>query len=208
LTRVIQFYAIYTDFQKAFNKVNHSLLFLKLKYFSFKGYFLSCLYSYLISITQIVKISFHYSNKFSGTSGVLQGSHLGPFIFLIFINDLPSILDSSVNILMFTDDVKLYCQIKSSDDHNFFQSNLNKLVLWSERNYLSLNHDKCKIITFSRNKSVIRLYFINKYFLERWFSIKDLGNYFEFNLSFKLYHNMIINKSYKMLGFINRNTRI
>jgi hypothetical protein len=72
------------DFLKAFDKVNHSLLFIKLKYFSFGGNFLKWLYSYLIDITQIINISFHYYNEYSVTSGVPKGSHLGQFFFFFF----------------------------------------------------------------------------------------------------------------------------
>lgn len=62
---------------------------------------------------------------------------------LICINDFPLIIDGPVNI---------NCQIKSPKDLNFLQSNLNKLVLYSNKNYLSFNNDKCKIITFSGSK--------------------------------------------------------
>jgi hypothetical protein len=90
---------------------------------------------------------------------------------------------------MFAEDVKIYCEIKNVVDQNLLQSNLNKLVLWSKRNYLSLNHDKCKIITFSRTKSpVFHNYLIDNHPLERCFSISDLGICFESDMSFKINH--------------------
>lgn len=82
----------------------------------------------------------YYSDEYAVTSGVPQGSHLGPLLFLIFINDLPLVLDSNVNILLFTDDAKLYFDIKSINDANRLQSNL---LQWSERNFLPLNINKC-----------------------------------------------------------------
>jgi len=105
---------------------------------------------------------------------------LGPLLFLFFINDLPLILDSSVIILMFADDVKIYCQIKNVEDLNLLQYNLNKIVIWSKRNSLSLNYNKCKTITFSRCKStVFHNCQIDNYPLERCNSVTHLGICFD-----------------------------
>lgn len=54
---------------------------------------------------------------------------------------------------MLADDVKMYCKIKASNDLNLLQCNLNKLALWIKSKYLSLNYDKCNIITFSRKQT-------------------------------------------------------
>jgi len=70
--------SIYTDFQKAFDKINHSLLLNKLVSFGIHGSILDWIKSYISSRTQVVKVSFNISNDFLVTSGVPQGSHLGP----------------------------------------------------------------------------------------------------------------------------------
>jgi hypothetical protein len=72
--------------------------------------------SYLNCRTQAVKVSHYISNSFQVSSGVPQGSHLGPLLFLIFINDLPSIFDESVDILLFADDAKIFSKITSIAD--------------------------------------------------------------------------------------------
>lgn len=192
--------SIYTDFEKALDKVDHMLLYYKLEKFGIGGHFLKWLLSFLTNCTQAVKISFHLSTDFPVLSGVPQGSHLGPLLFLIFINDLPLVLDSSINILLFADDAKIFCKIKSVDDQHILQTNLNKFVLWSENNYLPLNINKCQVISFTRKKnSSIFQYHINDLPLLNINSIKDLGIHFEHNLSFKINHKIIVNKSYKML---------
>ena len=113
----------------------------------------------------------------------------------------------SILTLIFCD-AKLYFDIKSINDANRLQSNLNNSFQWSERNLLPLNISKCQVISSTRNKNpIIFQYKINNHSLDRVNSIRDLGIYFKNDLSFKLNHCKIINKSLKMLGLINRNTK-
>lgn len=211
LDQGLQVDTIYTDFQKAFDKVDHILLYYKLKSFGIDGNFLKWLYSYLTNRTQAVKISFHSSQNFQVSSGVPQGSHLGPLLFLIFIDDLPHyILDNSniAHILLFADDAKIFCKINSEADQINLQSILDKFVIWSKKNYLPLNINKCNVISFTRRANpLLNQYIINECPLSRVNSIKDLGIHFDSDLGFKLNHKTILNKSYKMLGFLNRNTK-
>ena len=80
--------AIYTDFSKAFDRVDIQLLLHKLKYYGVIGSILSWIRSYLTHRTQVVSINGHQSKVFNVTSGVSQGSHLGPVLFLLFVNDI------------------------------------------------------------------------------------------------------------------------
>uniref|UniRef100_A0A2S2NJ55 Putative RNA-directed DNA polymerase n=1 Tax=Schizaphis graminum TaxID=13262 RepID=A0A2S2NJ55_SCHGA len=204
----IQVDSIYTDFQKAFDKVNHKLLLKKLFNIGFNGNFLDWIESYLTCRTQAVKLSLFTSNYFSVCSGVPQGSHLGPLLFILFINDLPTVLDSSVNILLFADDAKLFSPVESLSDAVNLQSNLDKLVSWSKQNCLPLNINKCSIITFTRlHKPILFNYSIDHTTLTRVNHIRDLGILLEANMSYSSHINMITNKAFKMLGFIYRNTK-
>ena len=79
--------AIYTDLTAAFDKINHRIAIAKLDRFGFTGNLLSWLDSYLSGRTISVKIGDDLSESFSATSGIAQGSHLGPLMFLLFFND-------------------------------------------------------------------------------------------------------------------------
>jgi len=77
----VQLDSIYTDFQKTFDKVKHSLLLNKLVSFGINESFLDWIKSYISSRVQALKVSFYISNDFIVKSGVPQGSHLGPLLF-------------------------------------------------------------------------------------------------------------------------------
>ena len=69
------------------------------------------------------------------TSGVPQGSVLGPTLFIIFVNDMPNVINSM--LLMFADDTKLYRTIDSSQDHNILQNDIDQLCVWGDRSLMS-----------------------------------------------------------------------
>ena len=96
---------IYLDSSKAFDSVPHSLLIHKLKTFEFNGDLLSWLKSYLTGREQQVVIEGAKSSWLSVTSGVQQGSILGPLLFLLYIIDMPDVV-SFCSISLFADDAK------------------------------------------------------------------------------------------------------
>ena len=107
--------AAYMDFRKAFDTVPHLRLINKLKGYNIKGPILQWIKSFLSDRTQFVKINNSCSKRLDVTSGVPQGSVLGPTLFIYFINDLPN---SAINTPMkiFADDTKVYKSIESEND--------------------------------------------------------------------------------------------
>ena len=91
------------------------------------------------------------SDNFTNTSGVLQGSNLGPLFFILFINDLYWVLKFS-NYLLFDDDLKLFKQTCSVADAAFLQNDLNNLYQRCLKKKLLLNINKCGILNNSRKK--------------------------------------------------------
>ena len=107
---------------------------------------------FLTNRTQQVFLEGIASGTVDVTSGVPQGSILGPILFLIFINDLPQSLSSKVR--HFADDAILYFEVASVDDCQMLQSDLNKLTEWEEKWLVSLNSSKCEVLTVTRKKQL------------------------------------------------------
>lgn len=195
---------IYTDFSKAFDTVSHSVLLSKLSDYGLSSSTLELFSSYLSNRQQYVKFKKCKSSTFVAKSGVPQGSNLGPLLFLIFINDLPTILQYT-ECLLYADDVKIFKTLGDTDDCELIQSDLNKLNEWCQLNKLYLNISKCKCLSFTRKQSAFKFnYTIDNIQLERCDTIRDLGVIFQGNLTFKMHIEGIINDAYRMLGLIMR----
>ncbi|CAH0549695.1 unnamed protein product [Brassicogethes aeneus] len=196
---------VYTDFSKAFDKVNHGILLKKLGNFGFSHSLIQLIKSYLYNRKLFVCYNGFNSNYFVATSGVPQGSNLGPLLFNIFINDLSLAL--SCQHLLFADDLKLFHKISSTQDSFYLQEQLDTVANWFNLNELSLNINKCKICTFTlKALPIVFDYFINNSILSRTDTIKDLGVVFDSKLSFNAHIQSISSSTLKLLGFINRNT--
>ena len=112
--------AIYLDFQKAFDTVPHLRLISKLKSYGIKGKLLSWIENFLFERKQRVVLNESYSNWTPVTSGIPQGSVLGPILFTIYINDLPDTLINTTKL--FADDTKIYSVIKTMQTSNHFKT--------------------------------------------------------------------------------------
>jgi hypothetical protein len=142
---------IYTDFAKAFDRVDHRLIISKLDMFGISNTVLHLLQSYLFNRQQFVSYNGFSSFLYHSTSGIPQGSNLGPLLFICFINDLPSAL--TCGSLLYADDNKMYSTINNLADALTLQENLNRLSSWCILNKLALNVSKCKVVSYSYKKS-------------------------------------------------------
>lgn len=194
---------IYTDFSKAFDKINHNLLLTKLNLLGFTSNALSWLRSYLTCRTQCVILDNTISNEICASSGVPQGSHLGPLLFSLFINDLPLVM-KHCNILMYADDVKMFLSYKLSSDGAYLQQDLNSFYAWCKYNQMELNLKKCKHMRFSRNCTSMIHYFLDGYQLELVGEFLDLGILLDPKLDFCKHITMTINKARGVLAYIKR----
>lgn len=196
---------IYTDFKKAFDRVKHSVLIRKLNEMGIHSSLLGWILSYLSGRSQYVKLSGWTSRTFNVTSGVPQGSHLGPLLFVLFMNDATKVFKSSSTYFLYADDLKICRVIRSVRDTIELQRDLNNLVVWCQNNCLCLNVDKCNIMSFTWKRSTIEsVYMIQGVVLTRLHVMRDLGVLMDKKLTFSKHVEHIIAKSYSMLGFLMR----
>lgn len=203
----IQADVIYTDFSKAFDTVDHVILLRKLSVLGFSNALVELIHSYLYNRQQYVHISGYESSKYAVTSGVPQGSVLGPLLFILFINDIITCLQYSKGLL-FADDFKIFLGITSRADCLKLQVDINSIYEWSCRNRLYFNIQKCKVISYSTRKEfIMHDYKMNLNNIPRVTEMKDLGVYFDQSMSFNLHITNTVSSCLRNLGFIFRNTK-
>lgn len=197
---------IYTDFSKAFDRLNHKILLLKLENYGLSNELINLISSYLTSRSQFVSYNGYRSVEYPALSGVPQGSILGPLLFNIYVNDIVDELD--VDCLMYADDLKIYSRIQSIYDCERLQQNLLKIHSWSLNNDLLLNVQKCNTVSYTTKKTTItNNYYIDGVILSRQSTFKDLGVIFDTKLSFVSHIETLVADCHKTLGFIVRNSR-
>ncbi len=145
---------VYFDFSKAFDSVNHDLILYKLKHlYNVDGRFLKFIRNYLCDRGQRVILGNEKSGMVPVLSGVPQGSILGPILFVLFINDLPSGLDPGTNMAMYADDTKIWRSIISQSDHIQLQKDIEYLNKWALDNKMCFHPKKCKVLSVHNKPS-------------------------------------------------------
>ena len=204
-------HVIYFDFAKAFDSVNHDLLLHKLKsHYNIDGILLKFLTNYLKGRTQRVVLGSESSSTMAVNSGVPQGSILGPLLFVLFINDLPSEVSEGTDIILYADDTKMWRKIRSPLDCSILQRDINSLNEWANRNKMKFHPSKCKVLSISSrthdNLSVV--YSLGGTVLEFVNTEKDLGVDITPKLSWTVQCDRIYTKACQQLGIVRRNGHI
>ena len=148
---------IYVDPSKAFDTINYDILLDKLSYYGISGRALKLLKSYLLDRKQYVVYNNCNSNLVDVTTGVPQGSILGPLLFSIFINDLIHVTEK-LKFIMYADDTTIYFNLDDFDTATIerdINSELEKINVWLKLNKLSLNVKKTKSVIFNRKQKQI-----------------------------------------------------
>src|SRR6266516_4247025 len=140
---------LYFDLQKAFDKVPHNRILYTLHKIGIRGKFLNWIEDWLRGRRQRVVLSGEKSNWTDVTSGVPQGSVLGPILFIIYINDID---EKIVNrFWKFADDSKMLSKVGSEKEINAIKSDLLELVNWSDRWQMPFNAKKCKVLHMGKS---------------------------------------------------------
>ena len=198
---------IFLDFSSAFDKVDHNLLLSKLHSLGIRGSLLQWIQSFLFERKQRVVFKGAVSSWVSVTSGVPQGSVLGPIFFVLFVNDLNDVVNSP--LYQFADDHTIVRPILSRLDHIALQRDVHNIFRWTLKNKLPLNLSKCSVMHMTRSKSPCYLddYFMGESKLEEVNEFKLLGVTFGKDLTFDSHIDSISKKVSKLSGFIIRCTK-
>lgn len=173
---------VYLDFAKTFDSVEHYILLSVLWEFGIRGKLFAWLFCYLRNRLFKVKIRDWKSRRIIMTSGVPQGSCLGPLLFLLFINSFLLCIKNS-SILFFADDAKVKKSITDASDCERLQEDLERVRIWCIKNNLDLNEKKCLIMPFTRNNRYIaHNYVLSNTIFKRSELVKDLGVFFDSKL--------------------------
>ena len=199
--------AVLLDFSKAFDKVPHHRLSLKLDQYGVRGNILRWVTNFLSNRSQAVVCEGHKSQLADVVSGVPQGTVLGPLLFLAYINDMPDQVSSTIRL--FADDALLYRRINTTDDAKILQRDLDALQTWENKWQMAFNPDKCEVLRVTTKKKHIinASYNIHGHTLQTVDKAKYLGVTIDSKLSFNAHIDNICKKANKTRAFIHRNTK-
>ena len=198
---------LYCDFRKAFDSVPHHRLMLKVQSFGIGGKLEKWIKDFITGRRQRVCINGAKSDWVNVSSGVPQGSVLGPLLFVMYINDLPDAIDCLSK--MYADDTKIYQAINNSADAQIFQQNIIQLWRWSLDWQLLFHPEKCHILHLGRTNEKHR-YFMGAgdnsphTHLKRTDEEKDLGVVVDSQLTFSSHCDKVVNTANKLLGIMRR----
>ena len=189
------------EFSKAFDTVHHDSLLSKLKHYGIDDKIWLWIYNFLKNRKQSVVVDGKQSSLIDVVSGVPQGTVLGPLLFLLHINDLPSVVSSKVRL--FADDCSIYRNIKNKEDQIALQKYLNLLENWGNTCGRRFNAARCNIMRrVSRTRDPKLFNFsLTGQVLEEFMDAKYLGVTLSNDLEWSKHIATITNKANSKLSF-------
>jgi ribonucleases P/MRP protein subunit RPP40 len=197
---------IFLDFAKAFDTVPHKRLISKLQHYKLNPLLINWIANYLSERSHRVVLNGEFSETESVLSGVPQGSVLGPLLFLLYINDLPESILSSLRL--FADDGLLSKVITSASDAIVLQNDLKSCESWAEKWLLKYNVGKCETMRITRKRlPIVTDYLLNSQVLNVTEQYKYLGIQLDSKLNPNTQAAAAAKKAMNMLYFIHRNLK-
>ena len=198
---------IYTDFAKAYEKIDHAQLLKKMKnQFGITGKLGKWIQNFLQDRKQQVLVEEITSQKSKVMSGSIQGSVLGPVLFLMYIQDISKGITAQIKI--FVDDTKMKDVISEEKDVEKLQGELDKLFIWQDNNNMLFNGGKFQLLRYGINEDLKNstLYFTDntEHIIERFSSVRDLGVILSENGKFEDHLEKVSKKVRQKVGWICR----
>ena len=205
MTTCKQTHLILLDFSKAFDKVNHFKLLYKLQVHGVQGKALRWIESFLMGRSRTVVLDGESSDELPVSSKVPQGSVLGSILFLLYINDLPS-LQSQVRL--FADDTAVYLTVHEQEDAAKLQNDLDILQEWERVWNMKFNPSMCQTLHITRSRRPFNsTYTMHGQVLYSVDSARYLSVDIASDLNFSQHVNCIASNASKSLGYLKRNIK-
>ena len=203
---------VYFEFAKAFDSVKHDIILKKLKcMYNIDGLMLNFIRAYPQDRYQRVVINGTSSSNLSVTSGVPQGSILGPLSFVLFIEDIYSHVFDGTKIALYADDTTIWRGIETENDCFILNQDIAALHQWAEENCMKFHPDKCKVLTITLRCQKFNILPFDRFSYELGSCIldyvneeKDLGVIVTNRLNWDIQQATIVSKANKQLGLLMR----
>lgn len=196
---------VYLDFAKAFDKVDHGVLLHKLSSLGIKGNLGMWIHSFLHGRSQRVAVDGTLSERSHVSSGVPQGSVLGPFLFLALISDIDTGVKNSV-MSSFADDTRVTRKINSEADTVLLQEDLNAVYKWAAENNMLFNEAKFEALRYGSNNVIKEntCYSTTQGTIDVKLNLRDLGVTASSDGRFSLHIHNITEAARRLSGWILR----
>ena len=204
----LQVDAVFLDFAKAFDHVNHKILLHKLCNFGISGSLLAWCGDYLSNRKQRVVVDGKCSIWLNITIWRAAGVHFGSPFFVIFISDLPEVVSQERSAALYADDCKAFRVVTCPNDLMMFQADLDSLCTWSQQKRVTFNVKKCKLMRITHKKQPFRSSFtLNGSVSEEVYEFRHLGLLTNHHLSWNSHVDVITNKANRILGLLRKTCR-
>ena len=186
--------------------MNHLKVLFKLSSYGIKGKALKWISFFLGGRTQAVVLEGECSSEVPVTSGMPQGSVLGPLLFLLYINDLPENIQSQIRL--FADDNVFYLTVRNQNDSGILQNDLNTLQEWERTWDMKFYPSRCQVLQTGRARQLIHSqYTFHGEILESVDSARYLWVSISKDLTWNTHINEIVTKANQTSGFVKRNVK-
>jgi len=193
----------YIDYAKAFDSVSHPKLIHKLKSYGISGNVLYWIENFLSARMQCTRVGNSVSSMQNLSSGVIQGSCLGPLLFVIYINDIVKLFDEHCVVKLYADDLKMYMYVNLPDCTTKFQGYLDRLATWSDAWQLTISCKKCSVLQVGKGGNN-QVYCLASQPIAAADTVKDLGVYVDKHLKFADHIQHIVTNASKRASLIHK----